>query len=100
LHEYFEVVVTAGDVSIGKPDPEPYLLTAKKLGAKPHECLVIEDSENGVRSAKAAGMICIAISNTEKLDKLKLADKTVNGYSEITEGLIDGFLKTTNSSSK
>lgn len=88
LNEYFEVVVTAMDVRKGKPDPEPYLLTAKKLGSKPQECLVIEDSENGVKSAKAAGMICLAITNTEKLDKLKLANKIVQGYSEITEELI------------
>lgn len=91
LHDYFEVVVTAGDVSKGKPDPEPYLLTAEKLGAKPQECLVIEDSENGVRSAKAAGMKCIAIPNSEHPDKLKLADKIVNGYSEITEAFIQNL---------
>lgn len=88
LHDYFEVVVTSGDVRKGKPDPEPYLLTSEKLGVTSQECLVIEDSENGVKSAKAAGMKCVAITNTEKPDKLQLADRILNGYLEITEGFI------------
>lgn len=91
LRDYFEVVVTAMDVNKGKPHPEPYLLTAEKLGTKPQECLVIEDSENGVRSAKAAGMHCIALPNTENPDMLTLADTIVNEYSEITEDLIRNF---------
>lgn len=91
LHDYFEVVVTADDVFKGKPDPEPYLLTAKKLGIQPQECLVIEDSENGVKSAKSAGMLCIAIANTEKRNKLLLADRIIVEYTEIIEAFIDNL---------
>lgn len=56
----FATVVCANDVKFGKPNPEPYLLTAKKLQVDSTTCLVIEDSENGVQSAKAAGMKCVA----------------------------------------
>lgn len=84
----FKVMVSARDVQRGKPDPEPYLLTAKRLGVAPQECLVIEDSENGVRSAKAAGMYCVAIPNTETAYTLSVADHIVRQYAEITEALI------------
>ncbi|MGB5553424.1 MAG: HAD family phosphatase [Flavobacteriaceae bacterium] len=88
IEHFFKTIVSSRDVKRGKPDPEPYLLTAERLGVNPQECVVIEDSENGVRSAKAAGMNCIAIPNTEKPEKLKLADSIITNYSEITEELI------------
>lgn len=88
LENYFKAVVTAEDVTKGKPHPEPYLLTAEKLGVNCSECLVIEDSENGVRSAKAAGMFCIAVTNTEKPQNLHMADLIIDEYSEITVDII------------
>lgn len=88
LQDKFRVVITSQDVVFGKPHPEPYLITAKKLGVDPRACLVIEDSENGVRSAKAAGMKCVAITNSEKRDKLMLADQIVDRFSEITDAFI------------
>lgn len=88
LQDKFRVVITSQDVVFGKPHPEPYLLTAKKLGVDPRACLVIEDSENGVRSAKATGMKCVAITNSEKRDKLMLADQIVDRFSEITDAFI------------
>jgi HAD superfamily hydrolase (TIGR01509 family) len=57
----FDVVVCAEDVSATKPDPEPYLLGAKLLGASPSECVVLEDSPNGVAAAEAAGCRVIAV---------------------------------------
>ena len=47
----------------GKPDPEAYLLTAQNLGINPEQCIVFEDSERGVGSAKGAGMFCVAVRN-------------------------------------
>jgi HAD superfamily hydrolase (TIGR01509 family) len=88
IGELFKTKVTAEDVQRGKPDPEPYVLTAKRLGVHCQNCLVIEDSENGVRSAKAAGMQCIAITNTEKAPNLQFADRIVDQYSEITDILL------------
>jgi HAD superfamily hydrolase (TIGR01509 family) len=57
----FPVVVTGDDVSAHKPDPEPYLLAARLLGADPRRCVALEDSPNGVASAGAAGCVVIAV---------------------------------------
>jgi HAD superfamily hydrolase (TIGR01509 family) len=57
----FDVVVTGGDVTTPKPDPEPYLLASDKLGADPRCCVALEDSPNGVRSARAAGCVTVAV---------------------------------------
>lgn len=61
LLDRFEVLVCAGDYAKGKPDPEPFLLAAEKLGVKPEECLVFEDAETGIQSAKAAGMAWVKV---------------------------------------
>lgn len=91
IKDVFEVIVSSRDVKRGKPDPEPYVLTAEKLGVACGNCVVIEDSENGVRSAMAAGMKCIAIPNTERRDKLKLAHCIIDDYSEITEEFLQSL---------
>jgi beta-phosphoglucomutase-like phosphatase (HAD superfamily) len=57
----FDALVCANDVSMTKPDPEPYLLAAKLLGADPAACYALEDSPNGVASAEAAGCRVIAV---------------------------------------
>jgi HAD superfamily hydrolase (TIGR01509 family) len=67
LNEYFNPVVSGDFVEHGKPEPDIYINTAEKLGLKSIECVVIEDSINGVVSAKNAGMHCIAIPD-KRLD--------------------------------
>jgi HAD superfamily hydrolase (TIGR01509 family) len=57
----FPVTVSGDDVSNSKPDPEPYLLAAKRLGVDPHYCVAIEDSPNGVAAAEAAGCLMVAV---------------------------------------
>ena len=61
IERYFDVVVTADEVSETKPDPEVFLVSAAKLGVDPIDCVVVEDSVFGVRAAKAAEMKCIAV---------------------------------------
>jgi len=61
LSNFFRVVISGDFVELGKPKPDIYLLAAKELGVNPAECIVIEDSINGLKSAKAAGMLCIAV---------------------------------------
>ena len=61
LEVTFPVTVCGDDVSHSKPDPEPYLLAAAKLGADPGGCVAIEDSPNGVAAAEAAGCMTIAV---------------------------------------
>jgi len=57
----FPVTVCGDDVSRSKPDPEPYLLAAAKLGADPRRCVALEDSPNGVAAAEGAGCLTIAV---------------------------------------
>jgi len=57
----FEAVVSGVEVARGKPAPDVFLETAKRLGVAPAACVVIEDSERGVSAARAAGMRCVAI---------------------------------------
>jgi HAD superfamily hydrolase (TIGR01509 family) len=57
----FDVFVCAGDYKRGKPDPEPYLLAAERLGVNPRECLVFEDTEMGIQAATAAGMASVRV---------------------------------------
>ncbi len=64
LSESFDAIITGKDVKIGKPDPEPYLLTAAKLGVPAGKCMVIEDATSGVRSGKAAGCLVAAITTS------------------------------------
>ncbi len=62
LEESLDVILTREDVQRPKPDPEIYLLAAEKLGVPPEECMALEDSPNGVRSAVDAGMNVIAVA--------------------------------------
>lgn len=64
LSPFFDVVVTSADVQRGKPNPDPYLVAASRLGIEPAACLVVEDSVNGVRSGKAAGCVVVGITTT------------------------------------
>jgi len=63
LSRYFRVTVSSEEVERGKPAPDVYLEAATRLGVTPERCAAIEDSQNGIRSAKAAGMRVIAIPN-------------------------------------
>ena len=59
----FQVVVSSDEVAHGKPAPDVYLETARRLGIAPVGCLVVEDSLNGVRAGKAAGMTVVLVPN-------------------------------------
>ncbi|MBW2056719.1 MAG: HAD family phosphatase [Deltaproteobacteria bacterium] len=63
LHDRFELVVTGEDVSRGKPSPEIYRLALHRLGLGPRQCVVLEDSAVGLKSAKGAGCSCIVVPN-------------------------------------
>ncbi len=75
-----EVFITAELVARGKPNPDPYLLGAEKLGLKPEECVVVEDAPAGVLSGLAAGCKVIAVNapdDTPKLDQVDLVLKSL-----------------------
>ena len=86
LRNYFQHIVSSEDVnSVGKPAPDIYLYTAKKLQIVPENCLVIEDSKHGIASAKAAGMIAIGYEYPENEQDLTEADYVINNLSKILE---------------
>ena len=62
IEPLLDVILTAEDVTRGKPDPEIYLLAAQRLQVPPEHCLVLEDSVNGIKSAQSAGMNVVAIA--------------------------------------
>ena len=67
-------MITADDITNGKPDPEPYLAGARVLGCDPKKCLVFEDAPSGIRAAKAAGMVAIGVPTTFRREELAEAD--------------------------
>jgi beta-phosphoglucomutase len=73
LRGEFDVIVTVDDVAHAKPDPDLYLVAARRLGRPPTVCLAIEDSLPGVRAAVAAGMQCVAVANELTHDALHAA---------------------------
>ena len=79
----FDVIVTSNDYKKGKPSPDPYLLSCKLLNIKKTNCIVIENSPLGIKSAKAAGLFCIGISSTVKKDLLKEADILVDNFKDL-----------------
>jgi HAD superfamily hydrolase (TIGR01509 family) len=92
LQEYFPVVVSGECTENGKPHPDIYLHTAKRLEVEPSECVAIEDSINGVKSAKAAGMYCIAVPD-KRLSQMEFqnADIIVPNLNRISPDLINLF---------
>jgi len=78
-----DAVVTSSDVERGKPDPDIFLECARRIGVSPENCLVIEDSENGVKSAINAGMTCVAFLGTKLHDfDLSPAHLEITAYDE------------------
>ncbi len=73
----FKLIIAAEDITRSKPDPEGYLKASKSLGIQPAQCVVIEDSPNGVQAALAAQMECIAITTTHTADDLVGATRVV-----------------------
>jgi sugar-phosphatase len=71
------VMITSDHVARGKPDPEPYLLGAERLGYAPGDCVVVEDAPAGVAAGKAAGMRVVAVLTTHAADDLREADDVV-----------------------
>jgi HAD superfamily hydrolase (TIGR01509 family) len=73
----FDTIVAAGDYARGKPNPDPFLTAAARLGVDPGACLALEDSHNGVRAAHAAGMMTIMVPDlleaTEEMRSLCVA---------------------------
>jgi 16S rRNA pseudouridine516 synthase len=81
---FFKVILSSETVKRGKPEPDVFLEAARLAHTVPKECIVFEDSLNGVKAAKNAGMVCFAIPSYTDPEIAKLADRTFASLAEIT----------------
>lgn len=80
---HFRTIVSAEDVDMGKPAPDPFLLASAQLCAERARCIVLEDTAHGIRAAKLAGMYCIAVTTTQNRESLKDADLVLDSLDGI-----------------
>ena len=73
-----EILITSSIVTVGKPDPEGFLLAAHLLGVTPQQCAVLEDSPTGIDAGRAAGARVIALRTTHRDDQLLRADTIID----------------------
>lgn len=85
IHPYFHTITSAEFLEYGKPHPEVFLKCAQSLSVSPKNCLVIEDSVNGVLAGKAAGMTVIAIPDEEHKNdnRFEVADHRLNNLMDV-----------------
>lgn len=84
LRSYFQGMVSGEEVAHGKPAPDIFLHAAKQLGVTSERCIVIEDSRNGVKAARAAGMRCIGHQNPGSgSQNLEQANTVIHSYTEL-----------------
>ncbi len=92
IDDYFAAAVSSEEVGRGKPAPDVFVFAAEKLSVDPSDCVVIEDSGNGIRAAVAAGMSVVAVPNEDfppEPEALELADVVVGTVAEITSETIE-----------
>ncbi|MFF3348545.1 HAD family hydrolase [Streptomyces sp. NPDC002779] len=78
-----KTLIAADDITRGKPDPEPYLLAARRLGVDPARCVVFEDAPAGLQAGRAAGMTTVALATTHQAHELD-ADLVVTDLSVLS----------------
>jgi beta-phosphoglucomutase family hydrolase len=89
IQKYFQVVVSSQEAGKSKPEPDVFLLAARKLGIPAKDCLVVEDSANGIKAAQAAGMSCVAYQGSgANPQSQKEADAIVSSFAQLAMMLI------------
>ncbi len=84
IRQFFQAIASGDEVVESKPEPEIFLLAAHRLGVEPVSCLVIEDSLNGIRAAKAAGMFCVVVPcQTTRHQDHSAADKILSSLADL-----------------
>jgi beta-phosphoglucomutase len=91
---YLDAIVSAAEMP-GKPDPVVFLTAAALLGARPAECVVVEDTEAGIAAAQGAGMKCAAVATTNPADALQRADLVVESLDALEPARLLGLAGTT-----
>jgi len=91
ISTFFHIVVGSEFIKQNKPHPETYETCIGKLHFPKQQCIAIEDSPTGIRSAKGAGLTCIGITQTHHASELHEADKIVNSLQELTPVYLEKF---------
>jgi beta-phosphoglucomutase-like phosphatase (HAD superfamily) len=85
LDPYFKAKLSGADLKASKPHPEIFIKAAGASGFKKEECMVIEDSTNGIKAAHAAGIFCVGFKSPHsKNQEYHLANKVITDFSEIS----------------
>lgn len=93
IEAYFKTIVNTIMVSKGKPDPEIFLTAAKNLHTDPENCVVFEDSLNGIRGAQSAGMKVIALATTHLREELSDADAVIKDYTQMNVQILNRIFR-------
>ena len=84
FHELFDAILTSEDFERSKPDPDCYLKAAERFGVEPQDCVVFEDSFNGLKSGRAAGMYVVGLATTNAADAIApLCDEVIKDYTQL-----------------
>jgi HAD superfamily hydrolase (TIGR01509 family) len=81
FHSLFDAILTSEDFSASKPDPDCYLKAAERFHFSPEECIVFEDSFNGLKSGRAAGMLVVGLATTNSAEQIApFSDVVISDY--------------------
>ena len=83
IYEKFDIVITSADTNLHKPNPDPYLTAMKHLNVEPKQCIVIEDSIQGIKAGKAAGSSVIALEGSLEKEFLVEADCIISSFYDL-----------------
>ena len=88
--ELFDAILTSEDFAESKPSPDCYLRGAKRFGLQPNECMVLEDSFNGLKSGRAAGMFVVGLATTNRKEDIALlSDIQIADYQNINFNILN-----------
>ena len=83
IYEKFDIVITSEDTTIHKPQPEPYLIAMERLQLQPNQCIIFEDSIQGIKAGKAAGSYVIALEGSLEKEVLTEADLIISSFYDL-----------------
>ena len=95
IRKYFRAIVTVRDVTRGKPDPQVFLIAAKKLNIPANRCVVIEDAPAGIEAAHRAGMKVVALTTSHQAEHLEKADLTLPDMTSLSAAKLLAILNDT-----
>lgn len=90
LEDKFDAVSCGLDTQKSKPDPEVFLIAAEKIGISPSECAVIEDSDAGIKAAKAGGMYAVAVGEAEHNKMADISVSSIESLNKVIKMFVEG----------